>query len=181
MSNPAGSGDAPDPVHCQALLVEQPRDPGGELRQVRCREVGVEQSALFATATTGTSTGAVNSFHDSYTSIGGGMLLLNMMLGEVTPGGVGSGLYGILVIATLSVFIAGLMVGRTPEYLQKKIGTREIRQRSATPPSGCACSWTASCRSCLSWPSPAPWPGRCRCSRPRGPCRRTRRCSWRCS
>ncbi len=87
---------------------------------------GVGQSALFGTATTSTSTGAVNSSHDSYTSIGGGMLLLNMMFGEVTPGGVGAGLYGILVLATLSVFIAGLMVGRTPEYLQKKIGTREI-------------------------------------------------------
>ncbi|CAA9397995.1 MAG: Potassium-transporting ATPase A chain [uncultured Quadrisphaera sp.] len=87
---------------------------------------GVEQSALFATATTTTSTGAVNSFHDSYTAIGGGMLILNMMFGEVTPGGVGAGLYGILVIATLAVFLAGLMVGRTPEYLQKKIGSREI-------------------------------------------------------
>ena len=87
---------------------------------------GVEQSALFATATTSTSTGAVNSFHDSYTSIGGGMLLLNIMFGEVTPGGVGAGLYGILVLATLSVFLAGLMVGRTPEYLQKKISSREI-------------------------------------------------------
>ena len=87
---------------------------------------GVEQSALFATATTSTSTGAVNSFHDSYTSIGGGMLLLNIMFGEVTPGGVGAGLYGILVLATLSVFLAGLMVGRTPEYLQKKISSREV-------------------------------------------------------
>ena len=87
---------------------------------------GVEQSALFGTATTATSTGAVNSFHDSYTAIGGGMLLLNMMFGEVTPGGVGAGLYGVLVIATLAVFVAGLMVGRTPEYLQKKIGSREI-------------------------------------------------------
>ena len=87
---------------------------------------GVGQSALFGTATTSTSTGAVNSFHDSYTSIGGGMLLLNMMFGEVTPGGVGTGLYGILVVATLAVFVAGLMVGRTPEYLTKKVGTREV-------------------------------------------------------
>ena len=88
---------------------------------------GVGQSALFATATTTTSTGAVNSFHDSYTAIGGGVLILNMMFGEVTPGGVGAGLYGMLVLAILSVFIAGLMVGRTPEYLQKKIGSREIK------------------------------------------------------
>ncbi len=88
---------------------------------------GVEQSALFATATTSTSTGAVNSSHDNYTALGGGMLMLNIMFGEVTPGGVGSGLYGILVVATLSVFVAGLMVGRTPEYLQKKIGSREVK------------------------------------------------------
>lgn len=88
---------------------------------------GVEQSALYGTATTSTSTGAVNSAHDSYTALGGGMLLLNMMLGEVTPGGVGAGLYGILILATLAVFLAGLMVGRTPEYLQKKISAREIK------------------------------------------------------
>jgi K+-transporting ATPase ATPase A chain len=88
---------------------------------------GVGQSALFATATTSTSTGAVDSGHDSYTAIGGGALILNMMLGEVTPGGVGSGTYGVLVLATLSVFLAGLMVGRTPEYLGKKIGRAEIR------------------------------------------------------
>lgn len=75
---------------------------------------GVGQSALFATATTGTSTGAVNSAHDSYTALGGGALIVNMMLGEVAPGGVGSGLYGILVLAALAVFLAGLMVGRTP-------------------------------------------------------------------
>ena len=87
---------------------------------------GVPQSSLFATATTSTSTGAVDSFHDSYTALGGGMLILNMMFGEVTPGGVGSGLYGILVVSTLAVFVAGLMVGRTPEYLSKKLGGREI-------------------------------------------------------
>jgi len=83
-------------------------------------------SALFATSTTTTSTGAVNSFHDSYTALGGGALLLNMVLGEVTPGGVGSGLYGMLVLAILTVFLGGLMVGRTPEYLGKKIRQREI-------------------------------------------------------
>jgi K+-transporting ATPase ATPase A chain len=88
---------------------------------------GVPASALFATATTGTSTGAVNSFHDSFSAIGGGVVMLNMLLGEITPGGAGSGLYGILVIAILTVFVAGLMVGRTPEYLGKKIQSREIK------------------------------------------------------
>jgi K+-transporting ATPase ATPase A chain len=88
---------------------------------------GVPQSALFASATTLTSTGAVNSFHDSYTAIGGGMLVLNMMFGEVAPGGVGSGMYGILILAILTVFVAGLMIGRTPEYLGKKIGAREMK------------------------------------------------------
>ena len=84
-------------------------------------------SSLFAVSTTGTSTGAVNSFHDSFTSIGGGSLIFNMGLGEVAPGGVGSGLYGLLVLAIMTVFIAGLMVGRTPEYLRKKITSREIK------------------------------------------------------
>lgn len=87
---------------------------------------GVWASSLFATATTSTSTGAVNSFHDSYTALGGGALLVNMMLGEVTPGGVGSGLYGILVLAVITVFVGGLMVGRTPEFLGNKIRQREI-------------------------------------------------------
>ncbi len=84
-------------------------------------------SSLFAVSTTGTSTGAVDSFHSSYTGVGGGLLLFNMGLGEVAPGGVGSGLYGILVLAVLTVFVAGLMVGRTPEYLGKKITGREIK------------------------------------------------------
>ncbi len=88
---------------------------------------GVANSALFATATTLTSTGAVNSFHDSYTSLGGASLLFNMMLGEVAPGGVGSGLYGMLVLAVVTVFVAGLMIGRTPEYVGKKIGAREMK------------------------------------------------------
>ncbi|MDT0264496.1 potassium-transporting ATPase subunit KdpA, partial [Jatrophihabitans lederbergiae] len=88
---------------------------------------GVPDSAIFAAGTTLTSTGAVDSFHDSYTSLGGAVLLIDMMLGEVAPGGTGSGLYGILVLAVLSVFIAGLMVGRTPEYLGKKIGSREVK------------------------------------------------------
>jgi potassium-transporting ATPase potassium-binding subunit len=88
---------------------------------------GVPDSSIFATSTTLTSTGAVNSFHDSYTSLGGAMTLVNMMLGEVAPGGTGSGLYGMLVLAVLTVFVAGLMVGRTPEYLGKKLRGREVK------------------------------------------------------
>ncbi|MEU7585650.1 potassium-transporting ATPase subunit KdpA [Micromonospora sp. NPDC049230] len=87
----------------------------------------VSNSATFAAATTLTSTGAVNSFHDSFTSLGGMMTMVNMMLGEVAPGGTGSGLYGLLILAVITVFVAGLMVGRTPEYLSKKIGAREIK------------------------------------------------------
>ena len=88
---------------------------------------GVANSAVFADATTLTSTGAVDSFHDSYTSLGGMMTLFNMQLGEVAPGGTGSGLYGMLILAVMTVFVAGLMVGRTPEYLGKKITPREIK------------------------------------------------------
>ena len=88
---------------------------------------GEGPSSLFAVSTTMTSTGSVNSFHDSFSGLSGGVLLLGMMLGEIAPGGVGSGLYGMLVMAVIAVFIAGLMVGRTPEYLGKKIGTREIK------------------------------------------------------
>ncbi|MFF3619169.1 potassium-transporting ATPase subunit KdpA [Streptomyces sp. NPDC002467] len=88
---------------------------------------GVGASAIFSVATTLTSTGAVNSFHSSYTGLGGGIQLLGMQLGEIAPGGVGSGLYGMLIMAIIAVFIAGLMVGRTPEYLGKKIGTRQIK------------------------------------------------------
>jgi K+-transporting ATPase ATPase A chain len=87
---------------------------------------GVWASALFGASTTGTSTGAVNSMHESYSPLGGGTVLTNMLLGEISPGGVGSGLYGILVVAIIAVFIAGLMVGRTPEFLGKTVGRREI-------------------------------------------------------
>lgn len=87
---------------------------------------GLPASVLFAVSTTGTSTGAVNSMHDSYTGLGGGVTLLNMLLGEVAPGGAGTGLYGILVLAVIAVFLAGLMVGRTPEYFGKKLGRREV-------------------------------------------------------
>jgi len=88
---------------------------------------GPATSGLFAATTTGTSTGAVIAAHDSFTPGGGAVPLVNMMLGEVSPGGVGAGLYGMLVFALLSVFIAGLMVGRTPEYLGKKIRTPEMK------------------------------------------------------
>ncbi|MGW2231742.1 potassium-transporting ATPase subunit KdpA [Streptomyces formicae] len=88
---------------------------------------GIGGSAIFSVATTLTSTGAVNSFHSSNTGFGGGIDMLGMQLGEIAPGGVGSGLYGMLIMAIIAVFIAGLMVGRTPEYLGKKIGTREIK------------------------------------------------------
>jgi K+-transporting ATPase ATPase A chain len=87
---------------------------------------GLSASALFVTATTGTSTGAVDAAHDSLTAGGGGLAMFNMLLGEVAPGGVGSGLYGMLILAVVAVFVAGLMVGRTPEYLGKKIGRQEM-------------------------------------------------------
>jgi len=91
---------------------------------------GIVGSTLFNTTSTITSTGAVNSMLDSYTPLGGGMAMLNMMLGELAPGGVGAGLYGILMLAVIAVFIAGLLVGRTPEYLGKKLGPREIKLAS---------------------------------------------------
>ncbi|GAA5014920.1 potassium-transporting ATPase subunit KdpA [Kitasatospora paranensis] len=88
---------------------------------------GIAASSLFAASTTLTSTGAVNSFHDSFTPFGGGLTIFNMMLGEIAPGGTGSGLYGMLILAIVAVFVAGLMVGRTPEYLGKKLGGREMK------------------------------------------------------
>jgi K+-transporting ATPase ATPase A chain len=88
---------------------------------------GIANSVLFATMTTDASCGAVNSMHDSYTPLGGLVPLVNIQLGEVIFGGVGAGLYGMLVFVLLSVFIAGLMVGRTPEYLGKKIEQREVK------------------------------------------------------
>jgi K+-transporting ATPase ATPase A chain len=88
---------------------------------------GIPGSSLFGGSTTTTSTGAVNSFHDSFTVFGSGILLFDMMLGEVVPGGVGAGLYGMLMLAVLTVFIGGLMVGRTPEYLGKKIRPSEMK------------------------------------------------------
>ena len=88
---------------------------------------GVATSALFAAATTGTSCGAVNSMHDSFMPLGGLIPLFNMLMGSIAPGGVGAGLYGFLVLAVIAVFVAGLMVGRTPEYLGKKIEAREMK------------------------------------------------------
>lgn len=99
---------------------------GGNLEGKEVR-FGVAMSALYAAVTTGLSTGAVNSMHDSFMPLGGMVPLLLMQLGEVLPGGVGSGLYGMLIFAVLAVFIAGLMVGRTPEYLGKKIEAREMK------------------------------------------------------
>ena len=102
-----------------------PQLAGGAMEGKETR-FGEAASALFAASTTGTSTGAVNSMHDSLTAPGGGVAMFNMMLGEIAPGGVGSGLYGMLMLAVVTVFLAGLMVGRTPEYLGKKIGQHEI-------------------------------------------------------
>jgi potassium-transporting ATPase potassium-binding subunit len=100
--------------------------PGGNLEGKEVR-FGPAASALWAASTTGASNGSVNSMHDSYTPLGGGILLTNMLLGEVTPGGVGVGLAGLVILAVLSVFIAGLLVGRTPEYLGKKIGAGDMK------------------------------------------------------
>ncbi|KMS90022.1 MULTISPECIES: potassium-transporting ATPase subunit KdpA [Streptomyces] len=103
---------------------------GGALEGKEVR-FGVGGSSIFAVATTLTSTGAVDSFHSSFTGLGGGITMLSMMLGEIAPGGTGSGLYGILILAVIAVFLAGLMVGRTPEYLGKKIGAREMKLAAA--------------------------------------------------
>ncbi|MFB9285753.1 potassium-transporting ATPase subunit KdpA [Pseudoclavibacter helvolus] len=102
----------------------------GSAMEGKEQRFGILGSTLFATTSTGTSTGAVNSMHDSYTALGGMLPMLNMMLGEISPGGVGSGLYALLVLAIISVFIAGLLIGRTPEYLGKKIGPKEIKLAS---------------------------------------------------
>jgi K+-transporting ATPase ATPase A chain len=100
--------------------------PGGNMEGKETR-FGISQSALFATVTTDASCGAINSWHDSLTPLGGLVPLANIMLGEIVFGGVGSGLYGILVYVVLAVFIAGLMVGRTPEYLGKKIEAYDVK------------------------------------------------------
>ncbi|MGI5517905.1 potassium-transporting ATPase subunit KdpA [Streptomyces sp. CA-106131] len=99
----------------------------GGMMEGKEQRFGVWASALFAASATLTSAGAVNSFHDSFTPGGGGMTMFNIMLGEIAPGGTGSGLYGILILAMVAVFVAGLMVGRTPEYLGKKLTGREMK------------------------------------------------------
>jgi K+-transporting ATPase ATPase A chain len=100
--------------------------PGGNMEGKEVRN-GIAESSLFATITTDASCGAVNGMHDSFTPLGGMVVLINIMMGEVVFGGVGSGLYGILIMVMLSVFIAGLMVGRTPEYLGKKIEAYDVK------------------------------------------------------
>jgi K+-transporting ATPase ATPase A chain len=113
----------PNPAVQAAGLIHQPtgNTVGKEVR------FGVPSSALFGVSSTSTSTGSANSAYDSFTPIGGGMNLTGMMIGEVTPGGVGSGMYTILIYAIIAVFIGGLMVGRTPEYLGKKIQAAEVK------------------------------------------------------
>ncbi|MGW2793686.1 potassium-transporting ATPase subunit KdpA [Streptomyces sp. NPDC001251] len=102
-------------------------DLAGGAMEGKENRFGIGGSSIFAVATTLTSTGAVDAFHSSLTGFGGGITMLGMQLGEIAPGGTGSGLYGMLIMAIIAVFIAGLMVGRTPEYLGKKIGPREIK------------------------------------------------------
>ena len=102
-------------------------DPAGGNMEGKEVRFGTAMSAFFAAATTGTSTGAVNAMHYSFTPLGGLVPLFNMLLGCISPGGVGAGLYGFLVLAVVAVFVAGLMVGRTPEYLGKKIEAREMK------------------------------------------------------
>ena len=102
------------------------KQPGGNMEGKEMR-FGIARSSLFSTVTTDASCGAVNGMHDSYTPLGGMIPMINMMLGEVVFGGVGAGLYGMVVMVILSVFIAGLMVGRTPEYLGKKIEAYEVK------------------------------------------------------
>jgi K+-transporting ATPase ATPase A chain len=130
----AGTGSAywaearGNPIHAArgVDLVTTEVSPGGNMEGKEVR-FGIANSALFATVTTDASCGAVNAMHDSFTPLGGLVPLVNMQLGEVVFGGVGAGLYGMLVMVVLAVFIAGLMVGRTPEYLGKKIQAREVQ------------------------------------------------------
>jgi K+-transporting ATPase ATPase A chain len=117
-----------NPIHAARGLdvVASASNPGGNMEGKEVR-FGIVNSALYATVTTDASCGAVNAMHDSFTPLGGLVPMVNMQLGEVVFGGVGAGLYGMLVMVVLTVFIAGLMVGRTPEYLGKKIQAREVQ------------------------------------------------------
>ena len=119
---------AGNPIHAARGIdvVTTATNPGGNMEGKEVR-FGIANSALYAVVTTDASCGAVNAMHDSFTPLGGMVPLVNMQLGELIFGGVGSGLYGMLIMVVLTVFIAGLMVGRTPEYLGKKIQSREIR------------------------------------------------------
>jgi len=116
----------PHPLIHGAAQTATATAPGGNMEGKEVR-FGIANTALFATATTDASCGAVNGVHDSFTALGGMVVLTNIMLGEVVFGGVGAGLYGILIFVVLSVFIAGLMVGRTPEYLGKKIESYDVK------------------------------------------------------
>jgi K+-transporting ATPase ATPase A chain len=116
----------PHPLIHGAQQTRTATAPGGNMEGKEVRN-GIAESALFATITTDASCGAVNGMHDSFTPLGGMVVLTNIMLGEVVFGGVGSGMYGILIFVVLSVFIAGLMVGRTPEYLGKKIESYDVK------------------------------------------------------
>jgi K+-transporting ATPase ATPase A chain len=116
----------PHPLIHGAAQARTVSAPGGNMEGKEVRN-GIAESALFATITTDASCGAVNGMHDSFTPLGGMVVLINIMMGEVVFGGVGSGLYGILIMVVLSVFIAGLMVGRTPEYLGKKIEGYDVK------------------------------------------------------
>lgn len=117
-----------NPIHAERGIdvVASDAQPGGNMEGKEAR-FGIANSALYAVVTTAASCGAVNAMHDSFTPLGGMVPLANIQLGELIFGGVGSGLYAMLVMVVLTVFIAGLMVGRTPEYLGKKIGSREVR------------------------------------------------------
>ena len=117
-----------NPIHAARGLdvVASATNPGGNMEGKEVR-FGIANSALYATMTTDASCGCVNAMHDSFTPIGGLVPLVNMQLGELVYGGVGAGLYGMLMMVVLTVFIAGLMVGRTPEYLGKKIEAREVQ------------------------------------------------------
>ena len=117
-----------NPIHAArgVDVVASATQPGGNMEGKEVR-FGIANSALYATITTDASCGCVNSLHDSFTPIGGMVPLVNMQMGELIFGGVGAGLYGMLMMVLLTVFIAGLMVGRTPEYLGKKVESREVR------------------------------------------------------
>ena len=114
-------------AHGNPILTALGVDPSMGNMEGKEVRFGIANSALFATVTTDASCGAVNAMHDSFTPIGGLVPMVNMMLGEVIFGGVGSGLYGMLLFVIVAVFVAGLMVGRTPEYLGKKIEAKEVK------------------------------------------------------